>query len=176
MLRFTLVIALSIAMLLLCGSPARIQAFTGDTPIVIKDGGSLVLGLDGLDAGSNWTYSRDEIRHRNAGGVLTGLQIKEAGVDRCGGDARCGVDPAKPWKIRVAYGAGWLTISSVSVEKGVHLTHRNLPFDTWKKTGNPDQREFGHGDGQRISGVKVNGGANLCAGKGCEITVYYRPK
>jgi hypothetical protein len=176
MIRLTLATALAIAVLLLCGSPSQIQAFTADTPIVVGDGGSLLLRLDGLDAGKTWTFSRAEVRHRNARGVLTGLQIREAGADRCAGDPKCGVDPTKPWTIQVTYGGGWVTISSVSASKGVHLTHHRLPFDQFKRTANADEREFGHGDGRRISSVKVNGGDSLCSGKGCQITVLFRPQ
>jgi len=108
--------------------------------------------------------------------VLHTLQITEAGGDLCGGSAICGVDPAKPWTIQVTYGAGSVTIASVSSNKGVHLTHSGLPFDQWKRTANADEREFGHGDGQHITGIKVNNGANLCSGKGCIITVQYSPR
>ena len=175
MKRLTLATALTLAVLLLCGSPPRIQA-QGNTKIVIKDGESLVLRADGLDAGANWTFSRAEVRHRNANGVLTGLQITEAGADRCAGDPKCGVDPAKPWKIQVNYGAGTVTIASISAHKGVHLTHNKIPFDQWQRTANADEREFGHGDGRRISSIKVNDGASLCSGYGCEITVYLSPQ
>jgi hypothetical protein len=58
----------------------------------------------------------------------------------------------------------------------VHLTHRKLPFDKWQHTANANEREFGHGDGHRISSVTVNGGGNLCSGKGCEIDVSFRPQ
>jgi hypothetical protein len=174
MKRLTLATAFALAVLLMCSSPSRIEA-QGNTPIVIKDGGSLLLQAAGLDAGDNWTISALEIRHKNTSGVLGGLQIKDAGADQCGGKATCGVDPTKPWRIRVSYGAGWVTIASYSANKGVHLTHRNMPFDKWAHTSNGDEREFGHGDGHRISGVKVNGGANLCSsGKGCEVDVTYR--
>jgi len=170
MTRVTLTTSLALA-ILLCGSPARMQA--GDTKITVKDGGSILLRLDGLDAGGNWSYSRDEIRHLNLGGVLTSVQITEGGADRCAGDAMCGIDPSAPWKIRVAHGSGWLLISSFSGNKGLHFTHYKLPFDLWRPTANPDEREFGHGDGHRIKGVRVNNGANLCGGHGCQVTLTY---
>ncbi len=176
MKRLTLATALTLAVLLMCSSPSRIQAQSGDTKIVIRDGGSIILHADGLDGGSNWTLQKSEVRHKNSSGVLSGLQILDAGSDRCAGNPTCGLDPAKPWTIQVAYGKGTVTIASISENKGVHLTHSKLPFDKWKNTGNADEREFGHGDGHRISSVKVNGGASLCSGKGCEITVYFRPQ
>ncbi|MGD0047443.1 MAG: hypothetical protein ABSE42_10525 [Bryobacteraceae bacterium] len=175
MTRLTLVTALTLAVLLICGSPSQIQA-SSDTRIVIQDGGSILLHADGLDAGKTWKYAAAEVRHRNSKGVLHTLQITEAGGDLCGGSAICGVDPAKPWTIQVTYGAGSVTIASVSSNKGVHLTHSGLPFDQWKRTANADEREFGHGDGQHITGIKVNNGANLCSGKGCIITVQYSPR
>ncbi|MGB7761022.1 MAG: hypothetical protein WBL61_14400 [Bryobacteraceae bacterium] len=175
MTRLTLVTALTLAVLLLCGSPSRIQA-SSDTRIVVGDGGSILLRADGLDAGKNWKFSAAEVRHRNAKGVLIGLQVTEAGDDRCEGSSTCGVDPTKPWTIEVTYGAGSVTIASVSSNNGVHLTHSGLPFDKWKRTANADEREFGHGDGKRIGSVKVNNGANLCSGKGCQITVHYSPR
>ncbi|MGA2181497.1 MAG: hypothetical protein ABSH47_00580 [Bryobacteraceae bacterium] len=175
MIRLTLATALTLAVLLLCGDPPRIQA-QGNTKIVIKDGDSLVLRADGLDAGTNWSFSRAEVRHKNTNGVLTGLQITEAGADRCAGDPKCGVDPTKPWKIHLTYGAGTVTIASVSAHKGVHLTHSKIPFDQWQRTANADEREFGHGDGRRISSIKVNDGDSLCSGYGCEITVLFSPR
>jgi hypothetical protein len=174
MIRFTLTTAPTLAILLLCGSPSRIEA-SGDTPITIKDGGSILLLPGGLDAGTNWTYSRNEVRHRNGNGVLTRVEITEAGADLCKGDKKCGIDPAKPWTIKVSHGSGWVTIGSISGNKGLHLTHHKLPFDQWRKTANTDEREFGHGDGHYIGGIKVNGSAtSLCSGKGgCVVTVTY---
>jgi hypothetical protein len=175
MTRLTLVTALTLAVLLLFGSPSQIQA-QSDTKIVIGDGGSILLHLDGLDAGKTWKFSRDEVRHRNSKGVLTSLQIVDGTTDRCAGSATCGVDPNQPWTILVTYGAGSVTIASVSANKGVHLTHVALPFDQWKRTANADEREFGHGDGKRITGIKVNHGASLCSGNGCVITVHFSPR
>ena len=86
-------------MLLLCGGVSRIQA--ADTKVVVKDGGSLLLRADGMNAGTDWKSSKSEMRHLNNNGMLTGLQITDAGADRCGGDPKCGVDPAKPWTVRV---------------------------------------------------------------------------
>jgi len=65
MTRIPLAPALALAVLLLCGSPSHIQA-QGNTKIVIKDGGSILLRADGLDAGKTWSFSRAEVRHRNA--------------------------------------------------------------------------------------------------------------
>jgi len=45
MTRITLATALTLAVLLLCGSPSQIQA-QSDTKIVIKDGGSLCCGRE----------------------------------------------------------------------------------------------------------------------------------
>jgi len=177
MTRLTLATALTLAVLLLCGSPSQIQA-QSDTKIVIKDGGSILLRPDGLDAGKTWKFSRDEVRHRNSKGVLTSLQITDGTTDRCAGSATCGVDPNQPWTIQVTSSAGSVTIASVSANKGVHLTHVGLPFDQWKRTTNADEREFGqHGDGNHITGITVKGNnANLCSGKGCQITVQYSPR
>ena len=175
MTRLTLVIALTLAVLLLCGSPSQIQA-QSDTKIVIRDSGSILMRADGLDAGGNWSFGRDEVRHRNPNGVLSGLQIVDAGANRCAGSPTCGVDPTQPWTIQVTYGSGSVIIASVSSNKGVHLMHNGLPFDRWQRTANADEREFGHGDGNRITSVKVNNGASLCSGNGCQITLQYSPR
>jgi len=174
--RIVLATALTLAVLLLCGSPSLIQA-QSDTKIVIGDGGSLLLRPDGLDGNQTWNSSATEIKHQNLNGVLTGLQITDGGTNRCGSSATCGIDPTQSWWIRLTYGKGSLTISSLSANKGVHITEKKLPFNTWKSTGNPDEREFGHGDGNHISSIKVTGnGNNLCSGHGCQITVTYSPK
>ena len=165
---------LAIAILLLSGNPSRIAA-QGNTKITIQDGGSIILRPDGLDSGANWTLTKSEIRHKNAAGILASLEISEAGAAKCA-NATCGIDATKPWKIQLVYGVGSLTLSSLSANKGVHLRHHSLPFDQWKKTANADEREFGHGDGNKISSVMVNGGPNLCAGKGCVITLLYKPQ
>jgi len=151
----------------------RIQA--ADTKVVVKDG-SLLLRADGLNEGSNWKSSKSELRHLNSYGVLSGLQITEAGADRCAGDPKCGIDPAQPWKIRVVYDARAVTIASVSANKGLHIKFsRKIHFDQWQHGTNGDEREFGHGDGHHISSVKVNGATtSLCSGKGgCEITLLF---
>lgn len=175
MTRLTLAIALTLAVLLLCGSPSQMQA-QSDTKIVIRDSGSILLRADGLDAGKTWSFTPAEVRHRNSKGMLTSLQITEAGADRCAGSPTCGVDPTRPWTIQTTYGGGSVTIASVSANKGVHLTHSALPFDRWQRTANADEREFGHGDGNRITSIKVNHGASLCSGNGCQITLQYSPR
>jgi hypothetical protein len=108
-------------------------------------------------------------------GVLAGVQITEGGADRCAGNATCGIDATKPWSIRVVYRLRWVTISSVSANKGLHVKFSpKIPFTQWQKTANADERVFGHGDGAYISSIKVNGGASLCSGKGgCQVTVTY---
>ena len=177
MKRLTLATALTLAVLLLCGRLARIQA--ADTKVVIKDGGSILLHADGLDAGKIWTVSPAEVRLLNGNSVLTGLQITEGGADRCAGDRKCGVDPSKPWKIQMIYNARWVTITSVSANKGVHVKlSPNILYPQWQKTANADERVFGHGDGRHISSGRVNGNAtSLCAGKGgCEVTVFFAPQ
>jgi|ERR1019366_2872411 hypothetical protein len=177
MIRLTFTTALTFTALLLCGSLSRIQA--ADTKIVVKDGGSILLRADGLEAGKNWKISRGELRHLNAKGVLSGLKVTEGGADRCAGDPKCGIDPAKPWAIQVIYNARWVTIASVSANKGVHVKlSPKILFDQWQKTANTDEREFGHGDGRHISSIKVNGSAtSLCSGKGgCEITLLFSPR
>ncbi len=176
MKRLILATTFTLAVLLLCGSPSRIHA-QSDTKIVIKDTGSLLLRADGLDVGSRWTTTADEIRHTNLNGVLSGLQITEAGADRCAGSPTCGVDPTRPWTVHVTYGGGWLTISSISSNRGLHVTRNGLlRFDQWRRTGNADEREFGHGDGLRITNIRVNNGASLCSGNGCVIVVHFPPQ
>jgi len=172
-LRFTTSSAL--AVLLLC-SPLRMAA-QGDTPITVKDGGSLLLDAKGLDAGQTWAVTSSALTHKNPNGMLKSLSITEAGADRCGGDAKCHVDSTKHWTIQINYGAATLTISSKpSSSKGVRIRFpRNAQFPQWTKTANPDERELGrHGDGKKVTGVTVNGGPNLCAGKdGCVVTLVY---
>jgi hypothetical protein len=178
MKRLTLLTALTLAVPLLCGTLAQIQA--ADTKIVVKDGGSLLLLADGLDAGKTWTLKPGELRHQNSQGVLSALQITDAGADQCAGKPTCGIDPAKPWKIQIVYNSRWVTIASVSANKGLHVKFSpKIPFTQWQKTGTADEREFGgHGDGRHISSAKVNGSAtSLCSGKGgCEITVLFSPR
>ncbi|MGA3189693.1 MAG: hypothetical protein ABSF22_21510 [Bryobacteraceae bacterium] len=175
MIRFTLTAVLTIGVLMLLGSP-RMGARPKDTKIVVGDLGSIVIQADGLDDGSNFTLSSTEIRHKNTGGTLSSVDIAEASASKCGGSATCGIDASKAWKIDVVYGAGSLSISSISSNKGVHLKQHKLAFDQWKKTGNTDERVYGHGDGNKITSVKVNGGANLCAAKGCLITLLFTPQ
>jgi hypothetical protein len=174
MIRLTCTTSLALA-LLVSGSLSRIEA-SGDTPITVKDGGSIVLIADGLDAAVKWQIGGAELRHRIPGGVLTGVKITEEGADRCSGDAMCGIDPTQPWSIRVIYNARIVTIASLSGNKGLHVKFSpKILFTQWKKTGVVDQRVFGHGDGRYISSIKVNGGTiSRCAGKGgCEVTVTY---
>jgi hypothetical protein len=161
-------------LVLLCGTASRIQAASGDTPITVKDGGSILLGAGGLDAGKTWKVSPSELRHLDANGVLTSVKITEGGADRCGGDPKCGIDASKAWKIQVVYHSRWVTIASVSANKGAHITFSpKILFSQWRKTGNVDEREFGHGGGH-ITSIKVNGGASLCSGKGsCQINITY---
>ena len=173
MIRLTPTTSLTFAILLLC-CPSRMHAQT-NTPITVKDGGSILFSAGGLDAGG-WSISGVELRHLNTKGVLSGLQVKDGGQDRCGGDPKCGIDPAEPWKIRVIYNERWVTIASVSANKGLHIRFSpKITFDQWKKTANGDERAFGHGDGRHISSIKVNGSAtSLCSGNGaCEITLIY---
>jgi len=173
-LKLTLTTSLGIAILLL-SSPARMQA-SGDTPIVIKDG-SILLRPDGLDAGKIWNLiSKYELRHVNTQGTLTSLKIADGGADQCAGNPTCGIDTTKSWTIRLVYKLRIVTISSLSGNKGLRIKFsRKISFDQWTKTGNADEREFGHGDGLHISSIKVNKGAtSLCAGKGgCEIDLDY---
>jgi len=177
MTRLTLVTALTLAVLLLCGSPSQIQA-QSDTKIVIGDGGSILMRLDGRDAGKTWTVNPDEILHGNSNGVLVGLQIFDGTTDQCNGNpSLCGVDATKPWSIQVTYVTGGITIESVTSERGVHLTKSGgLPFDQWYHTKNVDERELGkHGDGNHITGITV-AGKNLCSGKGCQVIANYSPR
>ena len=172
MKRITLALAPALAILLLCGNPSRVLA-QANTKIVIKDGGSLLFSADGMDAGNAWTVGADEVRHGDSHLVMNGLQIADGDNIRCKNPQACGANPAKPWKIRIAYGAGSVTISSLSSNMGLHLNHNQLPFDTWQRTGNTDEREFGHGDGLRITSITVNGRANLCSGHGCQVTLSF---
>ena len=77
MIKLTLTSSLTAAILLMCSSPSRVQA-QGNTPITIKDGGSILLHAVGLDAGKNWkVISPSELRHVNANGVISGVTITE---------------------------------------------------------------------------------------------------
>jgi len=171
MKQLTLSTTLTLAALLGCGGLSRMEA--SDTKVTVKDGGSILLRADGLDAGKTWTVSRAEVRNLNANGVLSGVQISAAGADRCAGDPKCRINLARPWNIQVSYGAGSVTIASISANRGLHLKHNKLPFDQWQRTANADERQFGHGDGHHITSIKVNNGANLCPGNGCEITLIF---
>lgn len=173
MIKFTLTTSLALAILLLCCSP-RIQAQT-NTPITVKDG-SVLLSAGGLDDGKTWKIADGELRHLKVKGVLSALQITEGGADRCAGDPKCGIDPSKPWKIKVVYNERWVTISSLFANQGIHVKFSpKILFSLWKKTANPDEREFGQGEGRHISSIKVNDSAtSLCSGKGgCEIALTY---
>lgn len=173
MKRLTLATALTPALLLLCGGLARLQAT--DTKVTVKDGGSILIRADGLDAAQTWTVVPSELKHKKDG-VLSGVQIVESGADRCAGDPKCGIDVTRPWKIVLIYDHRDVTIQSVSANKGLHfMFSRKIHFDQWKASGNTDEREFGHGDGHHISSIYVNGSAtSLCAGGGrCEISLTY---
>jgi len=175
MIKLTLTTSLPLAILLLCGSPSRVEA-SGDTKIGVGDGGSLLLRADGLDAGNTWKIKTSELRHTDPNGVLSGLQITDGGADQCVGKPACGIDLAKKWSIRLIYNERAVTIASVSSNKGVHVKFsRKIHFDQWKKTANADEREFGHGDGKHMGSIKINGSdTSLCAGKGgCEVTLIY---
>jgi hypothetical protein len=174
MIKLTLTTTLPLGILLLCGGASRMRA-SGNTPITIKDG-SIVLWPADLDAGQKWKIvGKYELRHAEAGGALSSVKITDGGADQCGGDAMCGIDPAKPWTIRAVYNGRWVSVSSVSANQGIHVKFSpKISFDQWKKTGNADEREFGHGDYLHISGIKVNGGGNKCSGKGsCAVTLIY---
>jgi hypothetical protein len=176
MIRLTLTSTFTLS-LLLFGIPSRAQAASGDTPITVKDGGSVLLHAEGLDDATKWKVLKTELRHGDPNGVLSGLQVTESGADRCAGNPTCGINATQPWKIRIVYNDRWITIASLSGNKGVHVKFsRLISFDQWKKTQNANEREFGHGDGHHITSIKLNGSAtSLCAGKGnCEVTVLYR--
>jgi hypothetical protein len=175
MIRLTLQTILAPAILLLSGSLVEIQA--SDTKVTLKDGGSILLHVDGLESAKDWTVKPSELRHMNRKGVLSGLQITEAGEDRCADDPKCGIDPAVKWTIQVVYGEDSLTIAPVIGNKGLHVRFpRNLPFDKWERTEKTDERQFGHGDGKHIVSIKVNNGDSLCAGHGCEIVLTFSPR
>jgi hypothetical protein len=174
MIKLTLATSLTLAALLLCAGPSRMEA-SGDTPITVKDG-SIVLCPGDLDGGQKWkVIGKYELRHVDTTGVPSSLKITEGGADQCAGDPKCGIDPAKPWTIQLIYNGRYVTIASVSANKGVHVKFSpRISFDQWKKTGNADEREFGHGDGRHIGAIKVNGGYSKCAGKGgCVVTLIY---
>ncbi|MGA3075874.1 MAG: hypothetical protein ABSG56_19575 [Bryobacteraceae bacterium] len=176
MIRLTLTTSLPLAILMMCGGPSRVQA--DDTKVTVKDGGSILLRADGLDAGTYWNLSPAELRHQNTAGVLRGLRIIDGGADQCAGDPKCGIDLTQPWTIQVTYGAGSVTIAPISGNQGLHLTNTGLPFDQWQSTANADERVYGHGDGLHITSITLNSGAaSLCSGSGgCEITLFYRPQ
>jgi hypothetical protein len=175
MIKLTLTTSLPLAIALLCASPSRVEA-SGDTKVVVGDGGSLLLRADGLDAGKTWNVRTSELRHTDPNGVLSGLRITDGGADQCAGKPACGIDTAKPWSIRLIYNERSVTVSSVRANKGVHVKFSpKIHFDEWKKTANADEREYGHGDGKHITRIKVTGSdASLCTGKGgCQITLIY---
>jgi hypothetical protein len=116
------------------------------------------------------------MRHVNEIGVLSGLEIADETAVRCASPQACGVDPAKRWTIQVTYGTRSLTIASIGSNTGLHFTHTGLPFDQWQTTANADERMFGHGDGQRITGIKVNHKPYSCLGHRCQITLTYSPR
>ncbi len=163
---------LPISIILFNGAACMLRA-SGDTKITIKDGGSLLLWAQGLDAGANWKVSSGEVKNVNAAGVVSGVKATSAGADVCKGDSMCGINPAKSWSIRITYGPGYVVVGSLSGKQGVHLTNHKIPFNTWKATANADEREFGHGDGYHIKAISVNGGPNLCGGQGCEVDLTY---
>jgi hypothetical protein len=176
MIRLTLA-TVTLAILLLCGSPSRIEA-QGDTKIVVGDSSSILLRADGLDAGGTWTLTDSSVLHARPTEVLRAVTITDAGADKCGGSVTCGIDTASAWKIHVIYGNGSVTFESTRGNKGLHLIQRNLPFTGWQRNGNKDERVFGHNDGLHITSVKVNNGVNngkeLCSGKGaCLVAVTY---
>ena len=174
MLKLTITTSVPLAVLLLCGGPSRMEA-SGDTPITIKDGGSILLLAGGLDADKTWKVT-SRLQHLIGTGMLTKLKVTEAGADVCAGKATCGVDASKYWTIEVNYGASSVTISSVSGNKGVRVKFsRHIPFAQWKKTANLDEREFGgHGDGGKVTGIALDNGPNICAGKdGCQVDLIY---
>jgi hypothetical protein len=172
MIRLTLA-TVTLAILLLCGSPSRIEA-QADTKIVVGDSSSILLRADGLDAGGTWTLTDASVLHSLPTAALRGLSITDGGADKCGGSATCGINTASPWKIQVIYGNGSLTFEPTRGNKGLHLTQKNLPFTQWQANGNRDERVFHHGDGLHITSIKVNDGSELCSGIGaCFVTVTY---
>ena len=172
MIRLSLA-TVTLAILLLCGSPSRIEA-QSDTKIVIGDSSSILLRADGLDAGGTWTLTDGSVLHSLPTALLRGVTITDAGADQCGGSATCGINTANPWKIQVIYGNGSVTIGSTRGNKGLRLTQKNLPFTQWQADGKQDERVFHHGDGLHITSIKVNNGSELCSGKGtCLVTVTY---
>src|ERR1700689_168165 len=105
MIRLTLA-TVTLAILLLCGSPSRIEAQT-DTKIVVGDSSSILLRADGLDAGGTWTLSDASVLHGRPAEVLRAVTITDAGANQCGGaSSTCGMDTSSAWKIRVIYGNG----------------------------------------------------------------------
>src|SRR5579871_3523137 len=100
-----------LALLLLWMSPSRLSA-SGDTPIIIKDGGSIILWIQKLDS-DNWTAGKFELRHPDTTGTISSVKVTEAGADKCNGDSKCGIDVSNPWRIQVNYGPHSLNLSSV---------------------------------------------------------------
>lgn len=171
MLKLTLELMPTI--LLVCGASSSLLA-QGNTPITVKDGGSILLRARGLDAGTDWSVTPAEIRHLVANGVLGSVRITDAGADLCNGDPKCGIDVTQPWAVQIVYGAGTVTIGSVSANQGVHIINDGIPFDQWVTGPRTDERIFGHGDGLHITGITVNKGATVCSGNGaCEVTLIY---
>jgi hypothetical protein len=176
MLRLTYGSPLTLALLLLCGNPASIEAQSGDTKVTVKDG-SIVLHADGLDAGQTWNPTKYELRHLIGAGVLGAVQITDGGASQCSGSSLCGIDATTAWSIKVTYNGSNLTLSSISTNKGLHLkfSHK-MSWDKWQKTGNPDERIFSPNDGKHIGRILVNGATtSLCKGQGaCQIDLDYK--
>ena len=176
MIKLKLTGPIATAILLLPGSPMRVQA-SGSTPITIKDGGSILLHADGLDALKDWQTYKYELRHAIANGTLSSVAITDGGADQCGGKPTCGIDTSKSWKIVITFDKHKVTLSSVSGKQGMHAKFSHeIALPNWQKAATADEREFGkHGDGLHITDIKVNRGAtNLCSGKGaCAVTVTY---
>ncbi len=176
MIRLTLA-TVTLAILLLCSSPSRIEAQT-DTKIVVGDSSSILLRADGLDAGGTWTLTDASVLHSLPTEVLRAVTITDAGADQCGGSLVCGMDTSSPWKIQVMYGKGSVTFEPTKGNKGLHLIQKNLPFTKWQRNGHLDEREFGHNDGLHITSIKLTSGVykgkELCSGIGkCLVTVTY---
>ncbi len=54
--------------------------------------------------------------------MLKSIAITDGGADQCHGDALCGIDVNKPWKVQVIYDPSLCDRgSSLSSNKGIHV-------------------------------------------------------
>src|SRR5579884_1794418 len=137
MKRLTIATGMIAALVLFCSRPAAVRA-QGNTKIIIKDGGSILLHADGL-GGSGWNASwfKTQYTHKNTAGTLAGVQVVDGGQNRCT-NATCGIDTSMPWSIVIQYDSGKvMRVESHKANKGIHI--RDSSFHKWSGEGTDDR-------------------------------------